>query len=123
MDNGADVVVDNLGGDVLPKHRRGTGQGVIVAFGFAAGTETTFDVGKFFFGQKQLIGFSVDRCGMLDVSSRELRGAPWGSPLVVPLRVWLKTLPPKPPSVRKRDASEKRSSSRGWRHRRDDQPG
>jgi NADPH:quinone reductase-like Zn-dependent oxidoreductase len=54
---GADVVIDNLGGDVLAKSiDAARGHGVIVAFGFTAGTESTFDVRNFFFGQKQLRG-------------------------------------------------------------------
>ncbi len=54
---GADVVIDNLGGAVLAKSidaaRPG---GVIVAFGFAAGPEVSFDVRSLFFHQKQLRG-------------------------------------------------------------------
>ena len=54
---GADVVIDNLGGDVLADSidaaRPG---GVIVAFGFTAGTQVSFDIRNFFFGQKQLRG-------------------------------------------------------------------
>ena len=54
---GADVVIDNLGGDVLPKSIDAVkGQGVVVAFGFTAGTEVTFDIRNFFFAQKQLRG-------------------------------------------------------------------
>jgi len=42
---GADVVIDNLGGDVLSKSiDAARAQGVIVAFGFTAGTEVTFDI-------------------------------------------------------------------------------
>ena len=42
---GADVVFDNLGGDVLAKSiDAAKAQGVIVAFGFVAGTEVTFDI-------------------------------------------------------------------------------
>ncbi len=54
---GADVVIDNLGGDVLPKSIDAVKPlGVVVVYGFAAGTETTFDVRNLFFGQKQLRG-------------------------------------------------------------------
>ncbi len=54
---GADVVIDNLGGDVLPKSIDAVRPlGVVVAFGFVAGTEVTFDIRNFFFGQKKLRG-------------------------------------------------------------------
>ncbi len=54
---GADVVIDNLGGDVLSKSiDAARAQGVIVAFGFTAGTEVTFDIRNFFFAQKKLQG-------------------------------------------------------------------
>ncbi|MFB3134418.1 MAG: zinc-binding dehydrogenase, partial [Rhodospirillales bacterium] len=54
---GADVVIDNLGGDVLAKSIvAAKAQGVIVAFGFAAGPEVRFDVRSLFFAQKQLKG-------------------------------------------------------------------
>ncbi len=54
---GADVVIDNLGGDVLPKSIDAVkALGVVVAFGFTAGTEVTFDIRNFFFAQKQLRG-------------------------------------------------------------------
>ena len=54
---GVDVVIDNLGGNVLPKSIDATGAlGIIVAVGFVAGTEVTFDIRNFFFGQKQLRG-------------------------------------------------------------------
>ncbi len=54
---GVDVVIDNLGGDVLSKSiDAAKPQGVIVAFGFTAGTEVTFDIRNFFFAQKQLRG-------------------------------------------------------------------
>ncbi len=55
--SGADVVIDNLGGDVLSKSIDAVkGLGTVVAFGFVAGTEVTFDIRNFFFGQKQLRG-------------------------------------------------------------------
>ncbi len=54
---GADVVIDNLGGAVLPKSIDAVkAQGIVVAYGFVAGTEVTFDIRNFFFGQKQLRG-------------------------------------------------------------------
>jgi len=54
---GADVVIDNMGGDVLAKSIEAVkAMGVIVAFGFAAGPEVGFDIRSLFFGQKQLRG-------------------------------------------------------------------
>ncbi|MCH7903545.1 MAG: zinc-binding dehydrogenase [Armatimonadetes bacterium] len=54
---GADVVIDNLAGDVLAKSIEATKpMGVIVAFGFAAGPEVKFDIRSLFFAQKQLRG-------------------------------------------------------------------
>ncbi len=54
---GADVVVDNLGGDVLPKSIDAVKPfGIVVVFGFVAGTEATFNIQQFFFAQKQLRG-------------------------------------------------------------------
>ena len=54
---GADVVIDNLGGTVLPQSIDAVkALGTVVAFGFMAGTEVTFDIRNFFFGQKQLRG-------------------------------------------------------------------
>ncbi len=54
---GVDVVIDNLGGDVLPKSIDAARPlGVVVVYGFVAGTETTFDIRNFFFAQKQLRG-------------------------------------------------------------------
>ncbi len=54
---GADVVIDNLGGDVLAKSIEAAKPlGVIVAFGFAAGPQVSFDVRSLFFTQKQLRG-------------------------------------------------------------------
>ena len=54
---GADVVIDNLGGAVLPKSIDAVKPlGRVVVFGFVAGTEVTFDIRNFFFGQKQLRG-------------------------------------------------------------------
>jgi NADPH:quinone reductase-like Zn-dependent oxidoreductase len=54
---GADVVIDNLGGDVLAKSIEATKpMGVIVAFGFSAGPEVKFDIRSLFFAQKRLRG-------------------------------------------------------------------
>ena len=54
---GADVVVDNLGGEYIAKGIDALrGGGIIVAVGFVAGLEVTFDIRNFFFGQKQLRG-------------------------------------------------------------------
>ena len=54
---GADVVIDNLGGDVLAKSIvAAKPTGVIVAFGFAAGPEVKFDIRSLFFEQKVLKG-------------------------------------------------------------------
>ena len=51
------VVIDNLAGDVLAKSiAAAKATGVIVAFGFAAGPEVTFDIRSLFFEQKQLKG-------------------------------------------------------------------
>jgi len=56
-DLGADVVIDNLAGDVLAKSiEAAKPQGVIVAFGFAAGPEVKFDIRSLFFAQKELRG-------------------------------------------------------------------
>ncbi len=54
---GADVVIDNMGGDVLAQSIQAVkAQGVVVAFGFAAGPEVSFDIRSLFFAQKQLKG-------------------------------------------------------------------
>ncbi len=54
---GADVVIDNLGGDVLAISIEAVkAQGIVVAFGFASGPDVNFDVRNLFFGQKQLRG-------------------------------------------------------------------
>ena len=55
--HGVDVVIDSLGGDVLPKSIEAARPlGTICIYGFAAGTETTFDVRSVFFTQKRLVG-------------------------------------------------------------------
>jgi len=54
---GADVVIDNLSGDVLAKSiEAAKPMGVIVAFGFSAGPEVKFDIRSLFFAQKKLVG-------------------------------------------------------------------
>ena len=54
---GVDVAIDNLAGDVLPKTIDVVRPlGTVVAYGFAAGTQVTFDITKFYFGQKILRG-------------------------------------------------------------------
>ena len=54
---GVDVVIDNLGGDVLAKSiEAAKPMGTIVAFGFAAGPQVSFDIRSLFFAQKQLLG-------------------------------------------------------------------
>ena len=54
---GADVVIDNLGGDVLAKSIEAVKPtGTVVAFGFAAGPQVSFDIRSLFFTQKQLRG-------------------------------------------------------------------
>ncbi len=54
---GADVVVDNLGGDVLANSIEAVKPtGTVVAFGFAAGPQVSFDVRTLFFAEKQLRG-------------------------------------------------------------------
>ena len=57
---GVDVAIDNLGGDVLAKTIDAVKpQGIVVAMGFMAGPEVTFDIRSFFFTQKQLRGTLV----------------------------------------------------------------
>ena len=54
---GADVVIDNLGGAILQQSIDAARPlGIVVAFGFTAGTQVTFDIRNFFFAQKQLRG-------------------------------------------------------------------
>lgn len=58
--HGADVVIDNLGGDIFVQTINAVKpQGIIVAMGFMAGPEVTFDIRNFFFTQKQLRGTLV----------------------------------------------------------------
>ena len=54
---GADVVIDNLGGDILAKSiDAARPKGVIVAYGFTAGPQVSFDIRSLFFGQKEMRG-------------------------------------------------------------------
>jgi len=54
---GVDVVIDNLGGDVMAKSIDAVRpMGIVVAFGWVAGTEVKFDIRNFFFTAKQLRG-------------------------------------------------------------------
>lgn len=54
---GADVVIDNLGGQVLAQSLDAVkATGVVVAYGFAAGPEVRFDIRSLFFAEKQLRG-------------------------------------------------------------------
>ena len=54
---GADVVIDNMGGEVLSKSIEAVKPlGVVVAYGFAAGPEVSFDIRSLFFAHKQLKG-------------------------------------------------------------------
>ena len=54
---GADVAIDNVGGNELPTVIDAVRPfGIIVAYGFMGGAETTMNVREFFFTQKQLRG-------------------------------------------------------------------
>ena len=54
---GADLVVDNLGGTVLPRSLQAARVGgTVVAMGFVAGEQATFHVREFFFTHKRLLG-------------------------------------------------------------------
>ncbi len=54
---GADVVIDNLGGDMLRHSINATkAAGTVVVYGFAAGAEATVDVRDIFFAQRRLLG-------------------------------------------------------------------
>jgi NADPH2:quinone reductase len=57
---GADVAIDNLGGDTLARTIDAVKPaGIVVAMGFMAGTNVSFDIRSFFFAQKQLRGTLV----------------------------------------------------------------
>ncbi len=71
---GADVVIDNLGGDVLATSiAAAKATGVIVAFGFAAGTDVTFDIRSLFFEQKELKGSMASDKSDLEFGLRLVR--------------------------------------------------
>jgi NADPH:quinone reductase-like Zn-dependent oxidoreductase len=54
---GADVVFDNLGGDILGRSLNAVRrEGIVVSIGFVAGLEVSFNIRDFFFNQKQLRG-------------------------------------------------------------------
>ncbi len=54
---GASVVIDNLGGEVLGRSLAAVQrQGIVVTLGFVAGLEVSFNIRDFFFSQKQLRG-------------------------------------------------------------------
>lgn len=54
---GADVVLDNLGGDVFPRSLEALrALGVLVAMGFVTGQQVSFHVREFFFSQKEIRG-------------------------------------------------------------------
>ncbi len=69
---GADVVIDNLAGDVLAKSIEAKPTGLIVAFGFAAGSEVKFDIRSLFFQQKQLKGSMASDKSDLEFGLKEL---------------------------------------------------
>ncbi len=71
---GADVVIDNLGGAVLAKSIDAVkATGTVVAFGFTAGTEVSFDIRNFFFGQKRLVGSMASDPSDLEWGLTEVR--------------------------------------------------
>ncbi|MER7460609.1 zinc-binding dehydrogenase [Micromonospora sp. NPDC126480] len=54
---GADVAIDNLGGNVLGQSLDAVRpQGTVVAMGFVAGVEASFHVREFFFAHKRILG-------------------------------------------------------------------
>ena len=71
---GADVVIDNLGGDVLAKSiDAAKPQGIIVAFGFAASPQVSFDIRQLFFAEKQLRGAMASNAGDLEWGLEQVR--------------------------------------------------
>jgi len=72
---GADVVIDSLGGDVLPKSIDAARPlGVVVAFGFVAGTEVTFGIRNFILTQKQMRGTMAGDIEDLQWGLEQVRG-------------------------------------------------
>ena len=56
-DRGVDVVIDNLGGTVLPRSLDAARVGgTVVAMGFVTGVDVTFHIRNFFFTHKRLLG-------------------------------------------------------------------
>ena len=54
---GVDVAIDNLAGEIFPRTLEAVRPlGTMVAYGFAAGTQVTFDITKFYFAQKKIRG-------------------------------------------------------------------
>lgn len=54
---GVDVVIDNLGGDILARSIEATrATGTIVTMGFVAGLDLTLNIRSFFFNQRRLLG-------------------------------------------------------------------
>ena len=74
---GADGVIDNLGGTILPQSIEAARPlGVVVAFGFMAGTQVTFDIRNFFFAQKQLRGAMASDIEDLKWDLEQVRSGP-----------------------------------------------
>lgn len=78
---GADVVIDNLGGNVLAQSiDAAKPMGKIVAYGFAAGPEVKFDIRTLFFGHKRLLGTMANdpedlRWGLEQVKAGKIKPA------------------------------------------------
>jgi len=71
---GVDVVIDNLGGNVLPSSINAVKPlGIVVAFGFVAGNEVTFNIRDFFFAQKQLRGSMASDMEDLEWGLKQVR--------------------------------------------------
>ncbi len=71
---GADVVIDNLGGDVLAKSiEAARAQGTVVAYGFVAGPVVSFDIRSLFFAQKQIKGTMASDIEDLDWGLAEVK--------------------------------------------------
>lgn len=71
---GADVVIDNLGGDILRQSLAAVkSQGIVVALGFVAGVDVSFNIRDFFFPQKQLRGSLMGSVADLEWGLRLVR--------------------------------------------------
>ncbi len=79
MPNGAIIVKENYTADgTLPKSIDAARPlGVVVAFGFVAGTEVTFDIRNFFFTQKQLRGSMASDLEDLQWGLEQVRAGPY----------------------------------------------